>query len=191
MLLHGRAEGHCFPARQQEGPTSVSAAPGAAPLKLEVSSPGESKAGWECPFGHCYGHCCSLPILYPLLTVNYIRIYHGLNNPVFKMGTMFPSAGARTVCWGIKDRFGSQRTHKRCMQPAEGARAKGCRWPAPAQCRQVGPSRCSSRILPSVLSRRKRLHKVDARTSNYSAINTAALHQQYDFPEYVIRSQTF
>lgn len=100
MLLHGRAEGHCFPARQQEGPTSVSAAPGAAPLKLEVSSPGESKAGWECPFGHCYGHCCSLPILYPLLTVNYISISHGLNNPVFKMGTMFPSAGARTVCWG-------------------------------------------------------------------------------------------
>lgn len=38
----------------------------------------------------------------------------------------------------MKDRFGSQRAHKRCIQPAEGARAKGCRWQAPAQCRQVG-----------------------------------------------------
>lgn len=167
MLLCGRAEGHCFPARQQEGPTSIPAAPGAAPLKLEVSSPGASKARWQCPFGYCNGHCCSLPILYSLFTVNYINISHGLNNPVFKMGTMFPSAGARTVCWGEGQVW--LPTCPQVVHPASrGHSCERLQVAGSSSAQAGGPQQVFPSHSPLVPRRRKSLHKVDTRTSRLS-----------------------
>lgn len=80
-----------------------------------------------------------------LLAVNYISISHGLNNPVFKMGTMFPSAEARTVCWGEGQVW--LPTCPQAVHPA--SRGRSCERLQVTGSSSVpagGPSRCSSPI---------------------------------------------